>query len=137
VSERTLSVLVVDDDSGMREALSDVLEGEGHQVAAAVDGAHALERLSQGPEPCVVLLDWAMPRVDGEAFLTARADIPSLRGIPVVVISGNRVPVTDARIQIFLPKPFTLHELLTRLREVCSRHCPPERRAACPNTGRA
>jgi two-component system, OmpR family, response regulator MprA len=116
-------VLVADDDHPLREAITEVLEREGHRVISAVDGQHALDQLAQGAHPCAILLDWMMPRVDGEAFLTSRAASASLSSIPVFVISATHSPATDARIQGFLQKPFSLDDLLTLVRGVCKAHC--------------
>jgi two-component system response regulator MprA len=116
-------VLVADDDCPLREAIAEALEREGHRVISAVDGQHALEQLAEGIRPCAILLDWMMPRVDGEAFLTSRAASPSLSSIPVFVISATHSPASDARIQGFLQKPFTLDDLLALVRGICDAHC--------------
>ncbi|MCI0341173.1 MAG: sigma-54 dependent transcriptional regulator [Planctomycetales bacterium] len=63
-------ILVVDDERGMREVLSVLLEREGHAVTVAGDGAEALEKYG-GVRPDVVLVDVRMPKMDGIAFLRA------------------------------------------------------------------
>ena len=132
MSGRPLLVLVADDDGDVRDALAHVLEEEGMRVALAADGQHALERLAEEREiPCAVLLDWVMPRTDGESFLRARAASESLARIPVFVMSATHSPAGDPRIQGFLPKPFAVEALLPALRAVCDEHCPAPRRAAC------
>jgi CheY-like chemotaxis protein len=88
VSEKL--VLVVDDDSSVRESLSSLLAAEGYSVMKAENGLDALAELKGAPHfPFVILLDLAMPVMDGRRFLQLRAADPMLRRIPVVVISGN------------------------------------------------
>src|SRR5690349_13013066 len=95
-------VLVAEDDDDLREALAELLDIHGFQVVSAVDGQHALEQLAQGPAPCAILLDWLMPRVNGESFLRERAESSALSSIPVFVVSATHAPAADARIQGFL-----------------------------------
>jgi CheY-like chemotaxis protein len=131
VTPRPLLVLVAEDDADVREAIAGVLQAEGFRVSLAVDGQHALEELEHGEPPCAVLLDWVMPRVDGEAFLRARAASSALSSVPVFVISATRQHAPDPRVQGFLRKPFSLQHLLPLLRRVCDQHCPEERRERC------
>lgn len=128
-----LPLLIADDDEELREALGLLLDAKGFRVTLAVDGQQALEHLTRGPTPCAILLDWMMPRVDGEAFLRTRAASSALSSIPVFVISATHAPANDIRIQGFLPKPFDADDLLPLLREVCDKHCPASRRARCPS----
>ena len=84
-------VLVVDDDDGIRHALQQVFEDEGYEVSTASNGRDALDKIEQmglaGP-PCVIVLDLMMPVMDGREFLTHRTGDPSLRAVPVVVVSA-------------------------------------------------
>lgn len=128
---QTRLVLVADDDAEVRDALAQVLDAHGFRAASAVDGQHALEHLAQGVTPCAILLDWMMPRVDGEEFLRTRARSGFLSGIPVIVISASHAPTADPRIQGFLAKPFGVSDLLTMLREVCEPHFMDTRRLSC------
>jgi DNA-binding response OmpR family regulator len=123
-------VLVADDDDDLRDALSQVLETAGFRVVAASDGLHALEQLARGVAPCAILLDWMMPRVDGERFLCERSRSSSLASIPVLVMSASHVPAADLGIQGFLPKPFAAADLLPKLRAVCDERCPKSKRPA-------
>jgi CheY-like chemotaxis protein len=83
-------VLLVDDDAGIRAALTDFLLDEGFVVHTAQNGREALEWLrGNGGRPTVVLLDLMMPVMDGQAFLEARACDPELSQIPVVVVSAD------------------------------------------------
>jgi CheY-like chemotaxis protein len=122
-------VLLAEDDEAGRSALAELLRVRGFEVVAAVDGQDAHERLSTGLSPCVILLDWVMPRMGGAEFLKARAATTSQADVPVVVMSATHAPV-DAPGQVhFLPKPFGLPALERAVRGVCLR-CPEARRKA-------
>jgi CheY-like chemotaxis protein len=117
------SVLVVEDDDDIREALHELLAQEGFAVHTARDGQEGLEVLARLAPPCVVLLDMMMPRMDGAAFLRERARSAALTAIPVVVMSAAaRPPLAGEHVADFLKKPYELEQLLSRLRELC----PPE-----------
>jgi CheY-like chemotaxis protein len=113
------SVLLVDDDAAIREALMEVLVDEGFAVHPAENGRVALDWLrsngSSGNRPCVVLLDLMMPVMDGRTFLSARDADPSLSAIPVLVISaetGCRELASSPSVRGVFPKPLALDGLL-------------------------
>lgn len=83
-------VLLVEDNTEIRESLREVLELEGFGVREAENGAVALDMLQAGPAPALVVLDLMMPVLDGwEVLSTLRGDGPSARPeLPVVVLSG-------------------------------------------------
>ncbi|HEY7358104.1 MAG TPA: response regulator, partial [Ktedonobacterales bacterium] len=62
-------ILIVDDDSAIRDTLREALEDEGYEVAEAADGIAGLERLRASQENMVVLLDQLMPKLDGVGVL--------------------------------------------------------------------
>ena len=69
-----MTILVVDDEAAVRDALRRALELEGYEVELAADGLEALERLeTDGPEPDAVVLDVLMPGVDGSRSAAAAA----------------------------------------------------------------
>lgn len=83
-------ILVVDDDPSVRRSTSRLLETHGFSVMQAENGQRALDALKQMRSfPCLVVLDMAMPVMDGRRFLKLRAQDPLLRDIPVVVVSGS------------------------------------------------
>jgi CheY-like chemotaxis protein len=116
------TVLVVDDDPGIRESVTEVLTAEGYRVLEAPDGEAALARLRDMEERCVVLLDLAMPRMNGLEVLTALSRQERNERFPVVVMSANAHPheLEFPQVVALLRKPFELDELL-RWVEVCSR----------------
>ncbi|MGZ3478706.1 MAG: response regulator [Myxococcaceae bacterium] len=116
------TVLVVDDDPGIRESVTEVLTAEGYRVLQAGDGAEALEHLADLAERCVVLLDLAMPRMNGLEFLAELSRRGQIARTPVLVMSANAHPgeLDHPQIVALLRKPFELDELL-RWVEVCAR----------------
>ena len=80
------SVLVIDDDAGVREFLARFLAGEGVRALTAADGEEGL-RLAAQARPSLVLLDVLMPRMDGWAVLAALKADPALADIPVVMLT--------------------------------------------------
>src|SRR4051812_23576179 len=82
------SVLVVEDDRDIREALSDLLEMEGFKVYTAGNGKEALSVLKEISSPCVVLLDLFMPVMSGFEFLTAQSHDHIIATIPVIIVSA-------------------------------------------------
>jgi len=116
------TVLVVDDDPGIRESVTEVLSTEGYRVLEAADGVEALRRLDKLEGRCVVLLDLAMPRMNGLELLTELSGTAEAERFPVLVMSANAHPGELAFPQVvaLLRKPFELDELL-RWVEVCSR----------------
>ena len=81
------TVLVVDDDADLRESLGDVLRHEGYAVALASNGKEALALLPTLNRPCGIVLDMAMPVMNGTEFYGALRAEPTLADIPVVVLA--------------------------------------------------
>ena len=113
-------ILVVDDNEALRENLAEALELEGYDVAVASNGELALARLEEDPSIAIVLLDLAMPGMDGRQLLgRIRAD-PRLAALRVVLTTGHTGPRARAGVPAdgFLTKPFGVRELLSALRQV-------------------
>lgn len=118
-----LRILVVDDEPAMVGAVAALVGSEGHRVIAAYDGPEALNRFD-GDRPDLVLLDLAMPHMDGLAV--ARA-IRSRAPTPIIVVSGEgdertKVQALDEGADDYVTKPFGKQELLARIRAVWRRH---------------
>lgn len=123
-------VLIVDDDEGVRDALAELLAAPGRELLLARDGEEALALAHRAGRPCLVLLDWVMPRADGAAFLAGRDASGALAHVPVFVTSGTHRPEGDPRVQGVLGKPVDLDELRRAVAAACERHC--DRAATCP-----
>jgi two-component system, chemotaxis family, chemotaxis protein CheY len=118
--KRALSVLVVDDDPDILEALAEILEAEGFQIRRAKNGKEALDRLSPTP-PDLILLDLMMPVMDGWEFSQKLREREGVAKIPIIVLSADRNVGPKAR-EIgaigHLAKPFELNDLLEMVRTV-------------------
>jgi two-component system response regulator MprA len=116
-------LLVVDDDRAVRESLRRALTLEGYEVELAEDGADGLAHVA-GAEPDAIVLDVAMPVVDGiEMCRRLRHDG---NGLPILMLTAresvtDRVAGLDAGADDYLVKPFALEELLARLRALLRR----------------
>jgi CheY-like chemotaxis protein len=117
-------VLVVDDDHGIREVLSEVLGDAGYQTVTASDGARALEYLRQASAlPRVVLLDLMMPVMTGWEFRLAQQQDPRLAPIPVVALSARGSIAHDqyvVTVDAFMQKPVDLDQLLDLVEGYCT-----------------
>ncbi len=83
------TVMIVDDDPDILEAMAMVLEGCGYAVIVAPDGRRALDLLHDGARPALIILDLMMPGMDGWAFRAEQRRNPELATIPVVILSGD------------------------------------------------
>jgi len=117
------AILIIDDESAVREILEDVLAHEGFAVYSACDGAQALEILAKCKLPSLILLDVMMPVMDGMQFLKELRANEELRRIPVLVTSATSQKPQAA--EGFLPKPIALATLI----EAVHRYADPDRLA--------
>ena len=119
------TILVVDDEPGVRESLATALELEGFEVNAVDNGLKALMELSDRAGYDAVVLDVAMPYVDGlETCRRVRADG---NRVPILMLTArdavdDRVAGLEAGADDYLPKPFALRELVARLRAIMRRN---------------
>jgi CheY-like chemotaxis protein len=107
------TVLVVDDDPGIRRLLRLAFEGEGFNVDIAANGQEALARVGD-ESPQAIVLDLRMPVMSGEDFLSALRRSSRAHSIPVLVISayGVGTSATSLGVNAFLAKPLQLHTLI-------------------------
>src|SRR5580693_6652846 len=121
------TILVVDDEMGIRELLSEILSDEGHVVEAAENAQEAREfRLRQAPD--LVLLDIWMPDTDGVTLLKEWAAQGQLT-MPVIMMSGHAtidtaVEATKIGALNFLEKPIALQKLLKAVEQGLARGNP-------------
>jgi CheY-like chemotaxis protein len=115
-------VLVVDDEPAVRQMFEDILSGEGSEVVSAVDGRAALDLLNDGTQPCVILLDLMMPRMNGWQFAEELHADPALRELPLAVVAANPRFKPDAErlgARRWLGKPVDIDELLATVDDLC------------------
>jgi two-component system response regulator MprA len=130
-------VLLVDDDRALRDALSRALRLEGYEVALARDGPEALAVMAREPAD-LVLLDVSMPSLSGVEVcrrLRARGDSAAVLMLTARDGIPERVAGLDAGADDYLVKPFSLHELLARIRAGLRRHAEDGRGSREPSAG--
>jgi CheY-like chemotaxis protein len=125
------SILVVDDDLDILEAVEMVLTGAGYRVLVARDGEEALRVLRSQPSlPSLVLLDLMMPGMNGWDFREQQAGDPALSQLPVAVMSGAgriRDVASALGVRDFLEKPVDVETLLALVQRCCSDACIHDR----------
>ena len=119
------SVLIADDDPGLREVLSGALGRAGHDVATACDGKEALRVFAERPFDLVVT-DLAMPGADGHEVVK---EVRAHSSVPILVLTvlgdePEKVRVLDAGADDYVVKPFGVPELLARVRVLLRRSIP-------------
>ncbi|MDQ4008863.1 MAG: response regulator transcription factor [Actinomycetota bacterium] len=121
-----MRILVVDDDPAVLDSLRRSLSFNGYDVDVAVDGADALAQIG-AQQPDALVIDVMMPRLDGlDATRALRA---AGNDLPILVLTArdavaDRVDGLDAGADDYLTKPFSLEELLARIRALLRRHAP-------------
>ena len=121
-----MSILVVDDEPAVRQALHRALTFEGYEVRTATDGQTALDILL-GEAPDAILLDVAMPGIDGLEVcrrLRAAGDRTPILMLTARHATADRVAGLDAGADDYLVKPFALEELFARVRALLRRAAP-------------
>jgi len=114
----TLNVLIVEDDADLRLLIVEIFQNVGCSVRDAEHGQHALDLLEEW-RPDVIVLDVAMPVMDGFAFLAEKQQVPELTAIPVVVVSATaRGPIDGA--DCVLPKPVDPNELVEVVKQLAA-----------------
>jgi CheY-like chemotaxis protein len=119
-------IVVVEDDECIRTSIAEILEMEGYQVLAFPNGLEATKALEGRAQPCVILLDWMMPIMGGEAFLKARENLgDTCLQIPVIVLSAvSERACGKPGVKTCLGKPVDLNRLLDAVGSLChGRQC--------------
>ena len=117
-------ILVVDDDPAARKPLARLLKMEGHDVICA-ENAVAAMAAAVGHKPHLILLDVAIPPMDGLTFLFLLRERPYGKDVPVIVISGMDDQRTQERArqlgvaQYFVKSQFKTSDLLEAVRRYC------------------
>ena len=116
------TVLVIDDDLPLRGMLAAALRQHGFKVLLAGDGAEG-QRALNIHHPNVVLLDLAMPEVNGWDFLQRLQETGTIGKVPIIVVSAHLRVEPQAILQMgvaaILPKPFNLTDLIDLIEHLC------------------
>ena len=112
-------LLLVDDEARLTELLKMELEVEGYEVDVAADGATGLIRARTEPSPDLIVLDWNLPDFSG-VDICQRIRSSAIT-TPILMLTGHddvadRVTALDAGVDDYLVKPFSIEELMARLR---------------------
>jgi two-component system, OmpR family, KDP operon response regulator KdpE len=125
----TERVLVIEDEPALLRALEINLRARGYQVVSSSDGQRALAEAARVP-PDVVLLDLGLPDLDGTEVIRR---LRAWSAVPVLVLSGragsgDKIGALDAGADDYVTKPFSMEELLARLRALLRRDAQPSSR---------
>ena len=117
-------LLVIDDDTKLLASYRDLLSPYGFEVLTAADGEIAIPLVEKNPDIQLVILDLAMPRMDGRAWLRW---FRGLRNeLPVIVITAYKLDPNDDELKpaVVLEKPFHVAELLDLVGLFCGLSWP-------------
>ena len=114
-------ILIADDETGIVKVMTTRLTSQGYEVLVALDGEEAL-RLIREKKPDLILLDYSMPKIKGDAVCLQIKKDPALKHIPVIFITaspgfvGHNVMQTT-KADDYLIKPFRSDVLLKKIRQ--------------------
>ena len=117
MSEQKTSVLVVEDDAAVRNLITTALSSHGYEWTSATTGAEAIVAINASL-PNIVLLDLGLPDIDGQNVITK---VRAWSQVPIIVVSArsddlDKIQALDAGADDYLSKPFSVGELLARIR---------------------
>ncbi len=125
---RTRRILIVDDESAIREMIVMALELAGYETLEACDAktAHAMV-IDEKPD--MMLLDWMMPGTSGIELAKRLRSDPTTKDLPIIMLTAkadedNKVQGLEAGIDDYITKPFSPKELIARLKAVLRRSLP-------------
>ncbi|HTD20910.1 MAG TPA: response regulator [Ktedonobacteraceae bacterium] len=113
-------ILIVEDNFNLLTLLKTRLEMAGYHISLAQDGLEALAQL-EAQLPDLILLDLAMPRMDGYTFLEELAQRKPGLSLPTIVLTADSqaaAHLAHRQVKVFL-KPFSFHTLMTVIQESC------------------
>lgn len=111
-------ILVVDDDEGILDALSLILEEEGYEVETTIKGQETFAKIASF-QPALILLDMLLSGNDGRHICRALKADKKTKSIPIIMISAHpnaKAGAIEAGADDFLAKPFEREELLEKIK---------------------
>ena len=120
-AQRSIDVLLVEDDTNEQALLRGILEMEGYRVHTANNGHEALDCLKR-VTPRFVLLDMMMPECDGRETFQRIRRMPALENLPIFAVSGASpdslgLPVGKDGVEDWFPKPLNAPQLVEKMRQ--------------------
>lgn len=130
VKIQTGHILIVEDDADIALIVQTYLQNANFEAVIASDGHEALEHLDKH-QPCMVILDWMLPKLDGMDILQHIREYSNLSHLPVIMVTAkheeeSRVMGLELGADDYLTKPFSPRELLARVKAVLRRSQPLE-----------
>ena len=121
-------ILVMEDEDALATLLQYNLEKEGYDVVVAADGEEGLVQIDER-QPDLVLLDWMLPKVSGIEVCRRLRGRPETRNLPIIMLTArgeesDRIRGLDTGADDYLTKPFSMTELIARIRAVLRRIRP-------------
>ena len=117
-------ILVVDDDRSLLALLVEILQDEGYDVAAARNGAEALEQVAEAV-PTVLVTDLTMPVMDGASLVRACRAAPATAAVPILIMSAALPALLESLAQVgvadALHKPFDYDVFVARIARLVAR----------------
>ena len=119
-------ILVVDDESNIRNVVKEYAEFEGYEVAEAEDGMQAIEAVKNNDFD-IIVMDVMMPKLDG---YSACKEIKKIKNIPVIMLSArgeeyDKLFGFEIGVDDYVVKPFSPKELMARIKVVMKRNAAP------------
>jgi DNA-binding response OmpR family regulator len=119
-------ILVVDDESNIRNVVKEYAEFEGYEVAEAEDGMQAIEAVKNSDFD-IIVMDVMMPKLDG---YSACKEIKKIKNIPVIMLSArgeeyDKLFGFEIGVDDYVVKPFSPKELMARIKVVMKRNAAP------------
>jgi CheY-like chemotaxis protein len=126
------SILIVEDDMDIRNALRDMVELDGYYAETAENGADAMRKLNDMPKPCLIILDIMMPVMNGLEFLAASERDSRIVTVPVVIVTAYEAIARRERSRAagIVGKPIDIDRLRKFILDFCGP--PPADVAAGP-----
>ena len=130
MKQKKIKVLIVDDESAIREVIRFALSNSGMKACCAKSGREALEKISE-KRPDIVLLDWMMPDLSGPQLTRHLRKNPLTCDIPIIMLTArvsedDKVEGLNAGADDYIIKPFSPRELVARIKALIRRTEPED-----------
>ncbi len=134
------TILIVDDEADIRSTVEFNLAREGFRTVTAGDGREALERAAETPRPDLIVLDLMLPDISGTEVCRQLRQSPQTRGIPILMLTAktdaiDRVVGFEVGADDYVTKPFSVRELVLRIKAILRRSVVPEESSENFNLG--